>query len=95
MPAGRRLADAPRPHGSPAAIGVRVRRARARGIPFHELKEEGRWLSDSSLRVYIDIQQAAAIAAGLRAAGLAPAQAWAGDHLAAFFTPQALAAAYA
>ena len=67
---------------------------RARGIPFQELKEQGRWLSDSSLRVYIDIQQAAAIAAGLRAAGLAPAQAWAGDNLGAFFTVQALAAAY-
>ena len=35
---------------------------RALGKSFTELKEEGRWISDASLRVYIDLVSAAAIA---------------------------------
>ena len=68
---------------------------RALGKPFQELKEQGRWIADSSLRIYIDVQAAAAIAVNLRAAGLVSAQAWAQAHLVSYFPAAALEAAYA
>ena len=42
-------------------------------MEFEEIRERGRWLADSSLRVYIDIAQAAQTDMEFQAAGLAPA----------------------
>jgi len=47
--------------------------SRAEGWSFQEVREAGRWQSDSSLRTYLDIVAASQIAVSLRAAGLAPA----------------------
>ena len=37
--------------------------ARARGVPIQEVKDEGRWLSDQSFGIYVDLVMAADIAA--------------------------------
>jgi hypothetical protein len=50
---------------------------RANGKLFVELREEGRWLHDASLRIYIDQVSTAAIGVSLKQAGLGPAVAWA------------------
>ena len=47
--------------------------SRAEGVPFEEVREQGRWQSDSSLRRYLDIVGASSIGVSLRAAGLAKA----------------------
>ena len=51
--------------------------ARAAGKSFEEVREQGRWQADSSLRTYLDVMQAAQIALSLKSAGLAPSIAWA------------------
>ena len=54
--------------------------SKAGGVPFEEIREGGRWLADSILSIYIDVVQAAQVAAPLRTSGLAPslryASAW-------------------
>ena len=67
---------------------------RARGVPFSELQEEGRWAAAASLRVYIDLAQAASIGTRLKTAGLGPAIQWVTDHLLDYFPQAALDAAY-
>ena len=47
--------------------------SRAEGISFEEIREGGRWQSDSSLRRYLDIIGASSIGVALRGVGLAPA----------------------
>ena len=47
--------------------------SRAEGISFEEIREGGRWQSDSSLRRYLDIIGASSIGVALRGIGLAPA----------------------
>ena len=47
--------------------------SRAEGVPFEEVREQGRWQSDSSLRRYLDIVGASSMGVRLRAAGLAKA----------------------
>lgn len=46
---------------------------RALGKDFTELREEGRWVSDSSLRIYVDVVGAAAIAQSHSVKALRPA----------------------
>ena len=41
------------------------------GMPFEEIREGGRWQSDSSLRTYLDIVSSAAVIRTLRLSGLA------------------------
>ena len=53
----------------------------AEGAGFIETKEAGRWVCDSSLRVYLDIVGAAAIATACKLRGLESAQAYAVGHL--------------
>ena len=45
--------------------------ARLSGVPFEEIREGGRWQSDSSLRTYLDIVSSAAVIRTLRLQGLA------------------------
>ena len=45
----------------------------AEGTCFAELREKGRWVADSSLRVYIDVVAASKVGAALKLAGLEPA----------------------
>ena len=50
--------------------------ARARGVPIHEVKDEGRWLNDQSFRVYVNLVMAENIAATFRTRGLAHKASW-------------------
>ena len=68
---------------------------RARGDSFTQIQEDGRWLSATSLRIYIDIAGSAAIAAQLRAGGLQEAQAFCAANLSLYLTDAALQATYA
>ena len=45
----------------------------AEGVLFSEIKARGRWVSDSSLRTYLDVIGASSISVAVQAAGLAPA----------------------
>ena len=56
----------------------------ARGVPFAEVREAGRWRADSSLRTYIDVVSAAQITVDLRVRGFVEAQAYARDHFEEF-----------
>jgi len=56
------------PHSPRAGYATESRRL---GIPFEEIREGGRWLSDSSLRTYLDIVSAASVVRALRLNGLA------------------------
>ena len=56
----------------------------ARGVPFAEVREAGRWRADSSLRTYIDIVAAAQITVDLRVRGFLEAQAYAREHFETF-----------
>ena len=71
------------PHSARAGYATE---AIAKGVTFLEVKETGRWLSDSSLRVYIDIIGASTIAHTLQQAGLEPALVFALAHLGLFFS---------
>jgi hypothetical protein len=59
--------------------------ARAAGRNFTEIQEEGRWISPSSLRVYIDCVAAADLSVFLHSAGLSEAQAYCIAHLESYF----------
>lgn len=88
---------------SEARLGVRVgwtphsaragyaSEAKAAGIPFEEIRETGRWVADSSLRIYIDIVGAAAISTQLKSAGLEQALAWALKHWPQYCSAEQLA----
>ena len=58
---------------------------RARGWTFAELKDVGRWISDSSLRVYLDLVGASEIAASMRTMGLNSAMAYCLANLDLYF----------
>ena len=60
--------------------------ASAMGMSFEQIRETGRWKVDSSLRVYVDMVQAAHIAVGLKSAGRGPAFDWAARHWASTAT---------
>ena len=64
--------------------------ARAAGRSVEEIKFEGRWLSGSSFRIYLDLVGAAEIGLQLKAKGLADACAWAVWHWPQYITPQSL-----
>ena len=65
------------PHSARAGFASE---ATAWGMSFEQIRETGRWKVDSSLRVYIDMVQAAHIAVGLKAAGWGPAFDWSVRH---------------
>ena len=69
--------------------------SRARGKAFADVRDEGRWLCDSSLRVYLDVVGAAQIGVALSAAGLADAQAFAVQNITSYLSEGALAGVYA
>ena len=56
------------PHGPRAGFATD---ARLEGVPFVEIREAGRWQSDSSLRCYLDIIAAADVVRAMRMAGQA------------------------
>ena len=58
---------------------------RALGKQFTELREEGRWISDSSLRIYVDVVGAAAIAQSHNVKALRPAIAQAASTWQSYF----------
>ena len=67
---------------------------RARGVPFTEIRELGRWLSDASLRVYLDLVSSASIAVSLRTRGFLGAIAWLKLHWLAYFPAASLSVTY-
>ena len=54
------------------------------GKSFVELREEGRWVSDSSLRIYVDVVSSASIARSLELQGLKEALSFAASHWALY-----------
>ena len=56
------------PHGPRAGFATD---ARLEGVPFVEIREAGRWQSDSSLRCYLDIVAAADVVRAMRMTGQA------------------------
>ena len=63
---------------------------RLQGLSFIELREAGRWLSDSTLRIYIDTVEASAIAVKVRTNGLSPAVRYALAHWLLYFPVRSL-----
>ena len=57
----------------------------ARGIPFQEIKEQGRWLTESSLRIYVDVVTASRVLAQAEQQGIAHLIRQAGEQLAYYF----------
>jgi len=66
--------------------------ARALGKAFTEIREEGRWTSDSSLRIYIDLAESASLSLKVRLAGFCDAQEWALRHWLEYCTTELLLA---
>ena len=66
--------------------------SRAEGLPFSEIREGGRWLSDSSLRIYLDVAGADGVLTKLRQAGLEDQLRWAGSYWWAYFADEVLQA---
>jgi len=64
------------------------------GVPFTEIRERGRWQSDTSLRTYLDVVGAASVTVALRSAGLASSLAWAAAHWPQYFNHRNLAPPY-
>ena len=69
--------------------------SRAEGWSFEELREAGRWQSDSSLRTYLDIVSASNIQVLLKAADSGPALKYIHKHWLSFFTIERLQLPYA
>ena len=67
----------------------------ALGRGLTETKKAGRWLSDTSFRIYVDIIGASRIGTTLAAAGLTAAQAAARQQSLSYVSKDHLAAAYA
>ena len=65
--------------------------SRAEGWSFEEIRETGRWVSDSSLRIYLDIVGSSGIGVSVRAAGLSPALEWARNNWVRYLVPSDLA----
>ena len=57
------------PHSPRAGFATE---ARLNGLPFEEIREAGRWQSDSSLRIYLDLVGSTATLRSLRARGFGP-----------------------
>ena len=57
----------------------------AQGVPFERIKSLGRWVSDQSLRTYLDVVTAASIAVSLRTSKLTEAMCYCQSHLLEFF----------
>lgn len=64
----------------------------ALGMPFPEVKEIGHWISDSSLRIYIDMVQASQIQVDLKAKGLYATFAYSMIHIKQWFPAEWLKA---
>ena len=59
---------------------------KAQGAEFVEIREEGRWVADTSLRIYIDVVSASRVHMVLAEKGLKPALAYATAHLLLYLT---------
>ena len=59
--------------------------ARAEGISFTEIREGGRWVSDSSLRIYLDVVGANNVLLQLQQVGLSEQLRWASRHWVHYF----------
>ncbi|CAK0833937.1 unnamed protein product [Prorocentrum cordatum] len=57
----------------------------ARGIPFQEIKEAGRWLTESSLRIYVDVVTASRVLAQAEQRGIASLVREAAEKLPSYF----------
>ena len=57
----------------------------AEGEPFVEIKEQGRWLADSSLRTYIDVISASDISVKIHEGGLGEAVRYCFQNILAYF----------
>jgi len=62
----------------------------AEGVPPNTVKEAGRWISDTSFRIYIDVVGALFAAQAVRLAGYGPAISWVLRHPEDYFTPESL-----
>ena len=67
---------------------------RAEGAPFTRIREGGRWVSDSSLRIYLDVQSANAVLTELRTAGHEKQLRWASTGWRHYVRPELLGAPY-
>ena len=68
--------------------------SRAEGVPFTEIREGGRWVSDSSPRIYLDVQSANAVLTELRTAGHEKQLRWASTGWRHYVRPELLGAPY-
>ena len=59
----------------------------ARGVPAAEVQGQGRWLSDSSFRCYIDVVGSLAIKAQVASQDLAGTALWCKTHILQYFEP--------
>lgn len=62
------------PHSARAGFATDMR---VGGVSFTDIREAGRWVADTSLRVYLDVMGAAQISTNLKLVGLSNAQAYA------------------
>ena len=62
------------PHGPRAGFATELS---AMGVPKAEIMDEGRWYSEQSFRIYVDIIGASNINVARRMKGLNPTTAWA------------------
>ena len=66
----------------------------AQGIPSLEVKEQGRWISESSFRTYLDLVSVASVTLDLELAGLTPAIAYTVEHFEEWFSTTWLKSPY-
>ena len=57
----------------------------AEGMPTMEIKEQGRWISESSFRTYLDLVSVASVSLNLQLSGLTPAMAYTVEHIEDWF----------
>ena len=72
------------PHGPRAGFATELR---ALGVPKAEIMDEGRWYSEQSFRIYVDIIGASDINVSLRMKGLLAATTWAQAHWTNYLSP--------
>ena len=73
------------PHGPRAGFATEMRALR---VPKAEIMEEGRWHSEQSFRIYVDVVGASDIHVALRTKGFLHAMAWAQNHWLSYLSPE-------
>ena len=65
--------------------------ARAQGRPFTDIREDGRWVADSSLRVYIDLVASAQLETDMKSRHTQASAAFTQEHILDYLSPSVLA----